>query len=159
MKILIVCDPEEVRGTELSLYLKSEAERMNRRVVVLNAREVCKTPQNFDATIVVSEVQKTQFDEPVLEYVSSNVSHLNATPSFFLTVYSCYDENDLKVPDPLRNTVRDMLDGVGWKPQQAMILPVGLRLQGNAFETLTDWAELKISLQRFLIRNDLMMAS
>jgi hypothetical protein len=51
------------------------------------------------------------------------------------------------------------MEKMGWKPQQALFAPIGVRFQNNQFITQADWPELKISLQRFLIRNDLMMAS
>lgn len=159
MKILIVCNPDEASATELSLYLKCEAERMNRRVVVLNAIEISRTPQKFDATIIVGEIQNKRFSEPVQQYVFANLQHLNESPSFFLTVQGCVDENNLKVADTTKGFVREFLSDAAWRPQQVLVVPVGVRLQGNEFVTLTDWPELKISLQRFLVRNDMMMAS
>lgn len=159
MKILIVCNPEEGRATELSLFLKCEAERMNRRVVVLNAREIARTPEKFDATIILGELQNKFFSEPVEQYVAANLVHLNSVPSFFLPVKECDDENNLQVSDATKDLVRHFLKGAGWNPQQVMVVPVGTRLQENQFVTFADWPELKISLQRFLIRNDLMMAS
>lgn len=159
MKILIVCNPDEGSATELSLYLKCEAERMNRRVIVLNATEIARTPEKFDATIIVGEIQNKRFSEPVQQYVFANLQHLNGNPSFFLTLQGCTDENNLKVPDATKAFVREFLSDAGWRPQQVLVIPVGIRLQENQFITLTDWPELKISLQRFLVRNDLMMAS
>lgn len=159
MKILIVCNPEEGRATELSLYLKCEAERMNRRVVVLNARETGRAPDRFDAVIILGELQSKDYSVPVQQYVAANRTHLNEMPSFFLTVLECTDENNLKVPDATKGLVREFLIEERWTPQQVMVVPVGTRLQENQFVTMADWPELKLSLQRFLIRNDLMMVS
>ena len=159
MKILIVCNPEEGKATEVSLYLKCEADRMNRRVVVRNAGETGRTPERFDAVIILGELPGKNFSDPVQQYVASNISHLNNMPSFFLAVLECTDENNLQVPEAAKHLVRKFLAGESWNPQQVMVVPVGLRLQENQFVTLADWPELKIALQRFLIRNDLMMAS
>ena len=109
MKILIVCNPDEGSATELSLYLKCEAERMNRRVIVLNATEIARTPEKFDATIIVGEIQNKRFSEPVQQYVFANLQHLNGNPSFFLTLQGCTDENNLKVPDATKGFVREFL--------------------------------------------------
>ena len=158
MKILIVCNTEESKATELSLYLKCEAERMNRRVVVLNAADVSRAPGNFDATVVVGEIHNKHFSESVCNYISCHLDQLNVTPSFFLSILSCEDENNLSVPEHMKQSVREFLQTAGWNPQQVMVLPAGTRLQDHEFVTLTDWPELKISLQRFLIRNDLIMA-
>jgi menaquinone-dependent protoporphyrinogen IX oxidase len=159
MKILIVCNTDESKATELSLYLKCEAERLNRRVVVLNAHDRTRSPENFDAVIVVGEMNARNFGDAVLGFIQRNLVHLNGIPSFCVPVLSCDDENTVKVSDEMRNALRELLVEIGWTPQQALLLPVGVRLQENHFVTLADWPELKMSLQRFLIRNDLMMAS
>jgi menaquinone-dependent protoporphyrinogen IX oxidase len=159
MKILIVCDPAEGRATELSLFLKCEAERMNRRVVVLNALETSRPVANFDAVVIVGEINRRHFGEPIVEFIKTHQHALNEIPAFFLTVLECDDENNLKVPESAYVFVKEFMSGLQWKAQQAMVLPTGTRLQDNQFITVADWPELKIALQRFLIKNDLMMAS
>jgi menaquinone-dependent protoporphyrinogen IX oxidase len=158
MKILIVCDTDEVKATELGLYLKCEAERMNRRVVVLNAHDRTRSTENFDAIVVIGEIVERNFSEAILGFVNRNLGPLNGIPSFFIPVLPC-DESNLKVSEQEKTFLRGVLGAIGWTPQQVLLLPVGVRLQGNHFVTLADWPELKMALQRFLIRNDLMMAS
>ena len=156
MKVLVICDTVEGKAREISLFLKCEAERMNRRVVVLNAEEISKQPDSFNVVIVVAEISDS-FSNVVSNYVMRYASTLNDCPSFFIGALSCNDESDLIVPESTRGTVRHFLHDVSWNPQQVLLLPIGTRLQGNEFVTLADWPELKMSLQRFLIKNDLML--
>jgi menaquinone-dependent protoporphyrinogen IX oxidase len=159
MKILIVCDPGEGRATELSLFLKCEAERMNRRVVVLNALDKSRSIGIFDAVVIVGEINRKYFGDPIVQFIRTHHQELNEIPAFFLTVLECEDENNLKVPENVYSIVKDFINVLQWKAQQAMVVPIGTRLQNNEFITLTDWPELKIALQRFLIKNDLMMTN
>jgi menaquinone-dependent protoporphyrinogen IX oxidase len=159
MKIIIACDPEEGKSTEVSLYLKDQAERMNRRVVMLNVRDLRRSLNSFDVLIVVGEIDKDDLCKPMLDFITRNLTELNSFPSFFIPVLPCEDENDLKVSDTQNDMLRTVMEKTKWKPQQVFLAAVGIILQHNQFITIANWPELKISLQRFLICNDLMMAT
>ncbi len=157
MKILIVCDTYEGLATELSLFMKNEAVKMNRRVTILDAHDTNHRPGEFDAIVIVGEVRNKELKDSLIDFIRTNLSAMNLTPSFFIPLLPCEDENNLSVPESFRNSIRELLLKLQWAPQQVLALPVGIRLQLNEFITLTDWDALKISLQRFMVRNDVVM--
>lgn len=158
MKLLIICNPEEGNATELCLFLKSEAEKMNRRVTLLNAADDSKAPLGFDAVIVAASINESHFGAIIETYVKKHSTELNSVPWFFLAAYDCFEESDLKVPEVAEKITRELLKQLNLTPQQQRYIGVGTRLEHNRYKTHTDWGTLKMALQQFVIKNDLMMA-
>lgn len=158
MKLLIICDPDDQNATELSLFLKSEAEKLNRRVLLFNASQGSPIPGGFDCIIVAASVQDDNI-QPVMEnYLINHGEKFSGTPWFLLAPYNCFDNADLRVPKPVEEMTRKFLDQIHLKPQQQLYIGVGTRMENNRYVTNTDWAGLKMALQQFVIKNDLMMA-
>ena len=158
MKLLIVCDPEEGTATELCLFLKAEAEKMNRRVVLLNAESHMRSPIAFDAAIVAATTHGKGYGPVVTNYLSLFKDELTGMPTLFLSVYNCLDENNLIVPKEKQSIPSNYLLKIGLVPQYIFQTAVGSKLQENKYVALADWPKIKIVLQQFLIRNDVMMA-
>jgi menaquinone-dependent protoporphyrinogen IX oxidase len=158
MKVLIICNPEEGNATELCLFLKSEAERMNRRVVMLNAEDDSKAPLGFDAVVVAAALHGDGYGNIISNYITRYHEELSHVPAFFLSVYNCFDENNLVIPEQAGEITKEYLQRENFVPQKVLQIPVGTKLQHNSYTTFTDWPRLKMALQQFVIKNDLMMA-
>jgi menaquinone-dependent protoporphyrinogen IX oxidase len=158
MKVLIICNPQEGSATELCLYLKSEAERMGRRVVLLNAEDDSRPPVLFDAIIVAATVDQKSYWPAMTNYISKYNSLLNELPVFFVSVVKCFDENNLELNDKTKSQTVELLGSLGLRAQQILTIGVGTKFIDHQYATLADWAKLKIALQQFVIKNDLMMA-
>jgi menaquinone-dependent protoporphyrinogen IX oxidase len=158
MKVLIICNPEEGNATELCLYLKSEAERTGRRVVLLNAEDDSRPPVLFDAVIVAATVEQRNYGPVMVNYITKYNTQLNELPIFFLSVVKCVDENNLQLTDETKSQTMQLLTKLGLRAQQVLTIGVGTKFVDHQYTTFADWPKLKIALQQFVIKNDLMMA-
>jgi menaquinone-dependent protoporphyrinogen IX oxidase len=95
---------------------------------------------------------------PFTRFVEQNSAILNEIPSFFLCVHTCLDERNLQVSGQQDKELQQLVTSSAWTPQKSVLLPVGLRLQNNQYSTVANWSDLKIALQAFLIRNDVIMS-
>jgi menaquinone-dependent protoporphyrinogen IX oxidase len=99
MKILIVHDAREGSVVELCMFMKRQAERMNRRVVVFDAAGGKTHVGEFDAAVVVAEIKDSQWSENIRNYIDRNASALNIVPSFFLLALPFENENRVDVTE------------------------------------------------------------
>lgn len=157
MDVLIICNPEEGNATELCLFLKTEAEKINRRVVLLSAESETRSPSKFDAVIVVASIHGKGYSHTVTNYLCRYHGELSSLPTLFVSVYNSPDENDLTLPDEMQNIASNYLLKVGLVPQHIFQVVMGTDLRDNKYVALADWPKIKLTLQQFLIRNDVMM--
>jgi menaquinone-dependent protoporphyrinogen IX oxidase len=158
MKVLIICDPEEGSATELCLFFKAEAERTGRRVVLLNAEDDTRLPVKFDAVVIAATFESNAFGTTIRNYIDKYHLQLSELPVFFVTVVKCLDENNLQVQEKTKTEAIQQLNNLQLRVSQRVTIGVGMKFVDHQYITITDWPNLKIALQHFVIKNDLMMA-
>ena len=172
MKILIVYGSTEGQTRKIADFLRAEAEKLGHQVRMVDATSNPPQPVGFDLVLIGASVHMHKYQTAVLHYIKSNIENLNKMHCGFFSVSMAAASGDAESLKELDAVTKAFLKETGWNTAiieqvagallyskydffKKLIMRMIQKSKGGNIDTsedyeYTDWARLKIFLERML---------